>query len=197
MTRWMIINLESFRDGKRIDPRLRKQKRLDKSTNAIRGPLVPIILHLHVEGFSENKICVINQLATSVIRHLIERHLIEATLDRSDTWSNNERENLQQNIIKPFWFFCKKGYLFCNFYKKLWLENLNFYWTNEKSNSKMKIYFLQWKQFNPKNNKNQEKAKFDWKLLEVLLRAMIILYCSQRIYILITNGIDKFLPVLA
>ena len=58
------MNSGCFRSGKRIDPGLRKQKRLDKSTNARCGPFVPILLHLNVEDLSANKICVMSQLAT-------------------------------------------------------------------------------------------------------------------------------------
>ena len=47
-----MMNAECFRDGKRIDLRLRKRKGLDKSTNVRCGLFLPIILHLNVEGLS-------------------------------------------------------------------------------------------------------------------------------------------------
>ena len=49
---------------KKINPWLRKRKRLDKSINARCGPFVLINISLNVEGLSANKICVISQLAT-------------------------------------------------------------------------------------------------------------------------------------
>ena len=59
MTRQIMMSSACIRGDKRIDPRLRKQKRLIKSTNAGYGPFVPIKL----ENLSVNKICVISRLA--------------------------------------------------------------------------------------------------------------------------------------
>ena len=61
-----MINLECFWGGKRIDPRLRKQKRKKPGglTDGRCGPSVSIVLHLSVEGLSARKICVVSQLAT-------------------------------------------------------------------------------------------------------------------------------------
>ena len=57
-----------FWKSKKIDPRLQKQNRLDKSTNASKvhkcGPFVLMILYLNVEALSTNKICFISQSAT-------------------------------------------------------------------------------------------------------------------------------------
>ena len=75
----MLMNLGCFRGDEKIDLRLQKRKRLDKSTNAKYVLFVPIILHLNVEGLSTNNICVISQLATTQKVPVIFLHEIHCT----------------------------------------------------------------------------------------------------------------------
>ena len=63
MTRLMMKTRRRFRDGKRIDPRPRKQ-RGDKPMDVQCGQPLPNILQLNVEGLNASKICVISRLAT-------------------------------------------------------------------------------------------------------------------------------------
>ena len=64
----ILINSGYFRDGKMINPWPWMQKRLNKSKNARCEPFLSRILHLNVEGLSENKICVISVNCLSDIR---------------------------------------------------------------------------------------------------------------------------------
>ena len=90
-----MINLGCvWGSGKRIDPRLLRRKKLDKSTYVRPGPFMPIILRLNIESQSANKIYVISQLAT---RHkaLQETHCI----------------NLDQLVILAIWIFTLAGWV--------------------------------------------------------------------------------------
>ena len=64
-----MINTECFRDGKRIDPRPRKQLRKSKDVHC--GLFVANTLQLNIEGITANKICVLSQLATGYNVHVI------------------------------------------------------------------------------------------------------------------------------
>ena len=61
------LNMESFWGGKRIEPRLQKQKRrLDVNCRPnIKRSLLPSTLKLNIEGLSENKICIVSHVANS------------------------------------------------------------------------------------------------------------------------------------
>ena len=59
-----MMNTGGFRNGKRMEPRLWKQKKFDEFINVRFRQYVPVILYINIEGLCANKICVISQMAT-------------------------------------------------------------------------------------------------------------------------------------
>ena len=67
---------------------------------------------------------------STLTRQLIERRLVETTLDRI------KKEEIYSKIFQSHLdFLQKKESSFCSFHKEVRLENLNFYRTKEKSDS--------------------------------------------------------------
>ena len=99
----MMINTGCSRGGKRIDPRPRKQRRRDNNSNVSYGPPMPNVLQLNIEGLTQSKICVVNQLA---IRHKAGVILLQETHTTSVQHCDLKKIKLDHDLQRMLRSYC-------------------------------------------------------------------------------------------